>query len=119
MQASILLEDGTYLSGRAHGVPGERVGEFVFNTAMTGYEEVISDPSYRGQIVVFTASHIGNTGITLEDLESREFAPEAFVCKEFSRVTDNHRAAMTLAETLVAERRGVVAAEASGVPIIR
>jgi carbamoyl-phosphate synthase small subunit len=94
MQASILLEDGTFLSGRGHGSPGERVGEFVFNTAMTGYEEVVSDPSYRGQIVVFTTSHIGNTGITIEDLESREFAPEAFVCKEFSRIADNHRAAM-------------------------
>ncbi len=96
MRASILLEDGTLLEGMGHGAPGECMGEFVFNTAMTGYEEVVSDPSYRGQIVVFTTSHIGNTGITQADMESTGFQPSAFLCKEFSRIHDNHRAQESL-----------------------
>jgi carbamoyl-phosphate synthase small subunit len=95
-----MLEDGTLLEGTGHGVAGECVGEFVFNTAMTGYEEVVSDPSYRGQVVVFTTSHIGNTGITHADMESTNFQPGAFVCKEFSRTHDNHRAQESLATYL-------------------
>jgi carbamoyl-phosphate synthase small subunit len=91
-----MLEDGTLLEGTGHGTAGECIGEFVFNTAMTGYEEVVSDPSYRGQVVVFTTSHIGNTGITHTDMESARFQPGAFVCKEFSRIHDNHRAQESL-----------------------
>jgi hypothetical protein len=101
MRASILLEDGTHLEGVGHGVQGECVGEFVFNTAMTGYEEVLTDPSYRGQIVVFTTSHIGNTGITLDDSESSGLQAAAFVCKEFSPVSDNQRTRESLQEYLV------------------
>ena len=96
MRASLLLEDGTFVTGRAHGKRCERMGEIVFNTAMTGYEEVLSDPSYTGQFVLFTASHIGNTGMTNEDLESRVMAAEGFVCKDFSQLADNHRSRLSL-----------------------
>lgn len=105
MRASILLEDGTMLEGFGHGTPGECVGEFVFNTAMSGYEEVLTDPSYRGQIVVFTTSHIGNTGITHDDMESGLFQPSAFLCKEFSPAQDNHRSRETLNDFLLRSQK--------------
>lgn len=91
MRASLLFGDGTFVSGFAHGARMERVAELVFNTAMSGYEEVLSDPSYAGQFVLFTASHIGNTGMTEFDLESKTMAAEGFICKDFSLVADNHR----------------------------
>lgn len=91
MRASLLLGDGTFVTGQAHGKRGERIAELVFNTAMSGYEEVLSDPSYAGQFVLFTTSHIGNTGITGFDLESRTMAAEAFICKDLSAVADNFR----------------------------
>ena len=68
--ARLALEDGTVYEGRAFGAEGEREGEVVFNTSMTGYQEIITDPSYAGQIVVMTAPQIGNTGITSEDDEA-------------------------------------------------
>ena len=71
--ALLALEDGTTWPGTALGAIGERAGEVIFNTAMTGYQEVLSDPSYYGQIVVMTAPHIGNTGVNLEDDESARF----------------------------------------------
>jgi len=70
MEALLVLEDGKVFRGRSFGVPGEQVGEVVFNTGMTGYQEIITDPSYRGQMVVMTYPHIGNTGINVEDGES-------------------------------------------------
>lgn len=102
MRASLLLGDGTFVSGLAHGTPSERIAELVFNTAMSGYEEVLSDPSYAGQFVLFTASHIGNTGITEFDLESKIMAAEAFLCKDFSLISDNHRSRKGL-ETFLRE----------------
>src|SRR5215471_9606126 len=68
--ALLALEDGTTWPGAALGAIGERAGEVIFNTAMSGYQEVLTDPSYYGQIVVMTAPHIGNTGVNLEDEES-------------------------------------------------
>lgn len=104
MRASLLLEDGTFVTGHAHGKRCERVAEIVFNTAMTGYEEVLSDPSYAGQFVLFTTSHVGNTGITVFDLESKAMAAEGMICKDFSSVSDNHRAQESLENFL--ERHG-------------
>lgn len=109
MQATLVLEDGAVFRGRALGAPGERMGEVVFNTAMTGYEEVITDPSYLGQIVVFTASHIGNTGITGTDAESFAMHAEAMVCRHVSKTTDNPRARTSLLRYL--EEEGKLALE--------
>lgn len=103
MRATLLLEDGSIFHGRGFGAKVSCVGEVVFNTAMSGYEEVISDPSYRGQIVLFTTSHLGNTGVTTADLESTGMEAQALICKEFSSACyDNHRAKMSLEEFLVA-----------------
>lgn len=96
MRASLLLEDGTVFHGQGLGVETDIVGEIVFNTAMSGYEEVISDPSYLGQIVLFTTSHIGNTGINREDLESNKMYAEGMICKNVSFLPDNHRAKVSL-----------------------
>ena len=70
MIARLLLEDGTVIEGQAFGAKTDAVFELVFNTSMTGYQEILTDPSYRGQGVLFTVSHIGNVGINLEDDES-------------------------------------------------
>jgi carbamoylphosphate synthase small subunit len=71
MDAVLALEDGTTFRGRAAGAEGEAAGEVVFNTSMTGYQEVLTDPSYSGQIVTMTCPEIGNYGVTSEDVESR------------------------------------------------
>jgi carbamoylphosphate synthase small subunit len=69
-KAVLALADGTVFEGRPFGAEGEAIGEVVFNTGMTGYQEVLSDPPYRGQIVCMTYPHIGNTGVNPEDLEA-------------------------------------------------
>ncbi len=84
------------------GAEGETGGEVVFNTAMTGYQEVLTDPSYRGQIVTMTCPHIGNYGVTPEDIESGRIWAEGFVVKESSRVASNWRSKATLQEYLQA-----------------
>ncbi|MBI3118418.1 MAG: carbamoyl phosphate synthase small subunit, partial [Candidatus Hydrogenedentes bacterium] len=71
MKAVLALEDGSVFEGRAVGAPGESMGELVFNTSMTGYQEILTDPSYAGQIVPMTYPHIGNYGVNAEDVESR------------------------------------------------
>ena len=76
--AVLVLEDGRTFSGRAVGAPGTTFGEVVFNTGMTGYQETLTDPSYRGQIVVMTASHIGNYGLNDEDVESSRIQVAGF-----------------------------------------
>lgn len=93
MQAKLVLEDGTVFAGRAFGSPGEQAGEVVFNTTMTGYQEVLTDPSYRGQIVVMTCPHIGNVGVNPDDAESAA-GPQAqgFVVRELSPMRSNFRA---------------------------
>ena len=71
MIAKLALEDGTVCTGESFGAEGEKIGEVVFNTSMTGYQEILSDPSYRGQIVVMTYPLIGNYGVNLEDFEAK------------------------------------------------
>ena len=100
MEALLVLEDGTTFRGRSFGVPGERVGEVVFNTGMTGYQEILTDPSYRGQMVVMTYPHIGNTGINDEDHESARPHVRALIVREVSRHESNWRARQTLAHYL-------------------
>jgi carbamoyl-phosphate synthase small subunit len=107
MNAVLALEDGTWFQGTAAGCPGETSGEVVFNTSMTGYQEVLTDPSYAGQIVTMTAPQIGNYGVSREDAESREPQVAGFVMRENSPVASNWRADMTLREYLT--RHGIVA----------
>ena len=104
--AVLVLEDGTRFTGRAYGAEGRTVGEAVFATGMSGYQETLTDPSYAGQIVVQTAPHIGNTGMNDEDPESRRIWVEGYVVRDPSRVVSNHRAVRSLEDELVAQ--GVV-----------
>ena len=92
MGGLLLLEDGRRFDGEAFGARGMRVGEVVFNTAMSGYQEVLTDPSYHEQIVVMTSAHIGNTGVNTADPESGRVWAAGFVAREFSRYHSNHRA---------------------------
>ena len=96
--ALLALEDGTLWSGAAFGARGETTGEVVFNTSMTGYQEVLTDPSYYGQIVVMTSVHIGNTGINDEDGESTRAWLAGFAVKESSPRVSNWRANRSLEE---------------------
>ena len=92
MESAILaLEDGTVFEGRSFGAPAERSGEVVFNTALTGYQEIFTDPSYSGQIVVLTNPQIGNYGTSIKDSESLRPYIEGLVVREFSAVTSNWR----------------------------
>jgi carbamoyl-phosphate synthase small subunit len=99
-QARLLLEDGTLLTGLAFGADGAKVGEVVFNTGITGYQEVISDPSYCGQIVTMTYPLIGNYGITRDDFESGSQNIAGFVVRRHEPVPSNWRAAYTLDELM-------------------
>lgn len=108
--AKLALEDGTVFTGRAFGARGERSGEVVFNTSMTGYQEVLTDPSYKGQIVTMTYPHIGNYGITEEDKESRGPQVEGFVIRELAEFPSNYRAQKTLHEYLA--EHGIIGLEA-------
>jgi carbamoyl-phosphate synthase small subunit len=110
--ALLLLEDGTAFRGTAFGAAGEVFGEAVFNTGMTGYQEILTDPSYRGQIVAMTAPHIGNTGINDEDNESRKIWVSGFVIREPSPVASSWRATRSLEDELLAA--GVTAIAISG-----
>ena len=101
--ALLVLEDGTALRGTAYGARGARLGEVVFSTGMTGYQETLTDPSYAGQIVVQTAPHIGNTGANAEDMESARVWVRGYAVREASRTASNWRAEQTLDELLVAE----------------
>src|SRR5438093_1068865 len=89
--ATLLLEDGRLFRGGGHGFEGEAVGEVVFNTSMSGYQEILTDPSYAGQIVAMTYPLIGNTGINPEDVESRKPFLEAFIVKRLSPLPSNWR----------------------------
>jgi len=100
MEAILALEDGTIFKGKAFGATGERFGEVVFNTSMTGYQEVLTDPSYKGQIITMTYPLIGNYGINPEDVESRRPFLEGFVVKEYSKIASNWRAQKSLYEYL-------------------
>ncbi|MBI3913697.1 MAG: glutamine-hydrolyzing carbamoyl-phosphate synthase small subunit [Chloroflexi bacterium] len=98
--ALLALEDGTLWRGLALGARGERTGEVVFNTSMTGYQEVLTDPSYYQQIVVMTASHIGNTGVNRDDDESARAWLAGFAVREASRRVSNWRATASLDDYL-------------------
>jgi carbamoyl-phosphate synthase small subunit len=102
----LALEDGSVFTGESFGAPGEVDGEVVFNTSMTGYQEILTDPSYRGQIVTMTYPEIGNYGVNQEDLESRRPHLAGFIVRELSRVTSNFRATGSLDEYL--KKHGVV-----------
>lgn len=100
--AVLVLEDGNRYVGRAYGARGRTLGEAVFATGMTGYQETLTDPSYAGQIVLMTAPHIGNTGTNDEDMESRRIWVAGFVVREPSRIVSNFRATRSLDDDLVA-----------------
>ena len=104
--AVLVLEDGYTAHGDAYGAVGETVGEAVFNTGMTGYQETLTDPSYHRQVVVMTAPHIGNTGVNDEDPESRRIWVAGYVVRDPSRVTSSWRARRDLGSELAAQ--GVV-----------
>ena len=96
----LALEDGTIFTGTSFGAEGTHVGEVCFNTSMAGYQEILTDPSYTGQIVTMTYPLIGNYGVTEEDVESRGPAVEGFVIKELARRRSNFRATLSLDEYL-------------------
>jgi carbamoyl-phosphate synthase small subunit len=104
MNAILALEDGSWFSGVSAGAPGETSGEVVFNTSMTGYQEVLTDPSYAGQIVTMTAPQIGNYGIAAADYESSAPHVAGFVVRDLSPIASNWRAQSTLREYLTAHR---------------
>ncbi len=106
-RAILALEDGTVFHGVAIGASGWRVGEVVFNTAMTGYQEILTDPSYARQIVTLTYPHIGNTGVNAEDVESARIQAAGLVVRNVPAVASNWRMGEPLTDYLV--RHGVVA----------
>ena len=99
--AVLVLEDGTRRTGRAYGARGRTLGEVVFATGMSGYQETITDPSYAGQIVLQTAPHIGNTGMNDEDAESRRIWVAGYIVRDPSRVVSNWRANASLDDVLL------------------
>jgi len=101
--AVLVLEDGTRYTGRAYGAEGTTLGEVVFATGMTGYQETLTDPSYAGQIVLQTAPHIGNTGMNDEDPESRRIWVAGYIVRDPSRVVSNWRADESLDDALIAD----------------
>jgi carbamoyl-phosphate synthase small subunit len=100
MQATLALEDGKVFHGQSFGAPGAAYGEVVFNTALSGYQEVLTDPSYKGQMVTMTYPLIGNYGVNPEDAESCRPWVEAFIVKEASRVASNWRSRQSLGDYL-------------------
>src|SRR5947209_13763608 len=90
--AKLALEDGTVYTGRSFGATGETFGEVVFNTSMTGYQEVLTDPSYKGQVVCMTYPLIGNYGVNSDDSESGRPQVEGFIVREYARLPSNYRA---------------------------
>src|SRR5436309_5194685 len=100
MTAKLVLENGTVFSGESFGAEGESAGEAVFNTSMTGYQEILSDPSYCGQIVAMTYPLIGNYGVNPDDLESDRPQVSGFVVKEYSQIPSNYRSRESLGDWL-------------------
>lgn len=102
MQAVLALEDGITFSGHGIGAPGHSLGEVVFNTAMTGYQEVLTDPSYAGQLVTLTASHVGNTGVNAADNESTRIFCKGLIVRHYPRRYSSWRAEGSLSDYLAA-----------------
>ena len=105
-RALLVLEDGKIFEGKSYGVEGSALGEVVFATGMTGYQETLTDPSYAGQIVVQTAPHIGNTGVNARDEESSKIWVEGYVVRDPSRIVSNFRSEASLPDELA--KYGVV-----------
>ena len=108
MESILALEDGKVFKGRAYGAPGERQGEVVFNTSLSGYQEILTDPSYAGQIVILTYPHIGNYGTNPQDSESARPYAEGLVVRELSVLASNWRSAKAISAFLAT----------AGVPVI-
>ena len=106
MKCYLALEDGTIFEGTQFGAVGEKTGEVVFNTSMTGYQEILTDPSYKGQIVTMTYPLIGNYGVNELDLESATPKAEGFIVREVSSLASNYRSSLTLDEYL--KKHGVI-----------
>lgn len=102
--AMLVLADGTVFRGISIGAPGQTVGEVVFNTSMTGYQEILTDPSYTKQIVTLTYPHIGNTGVNAEDVESGKVYASGLIIRDLPLVNSNWRSEQTLSEYLTANR---------------
>ena len=105
--AILVLADGTMYEGISIGTPGESVGELVFNTAMTGYQEMLTDPSYANQIITLTTAHVGNTGCNSEDMESSKVWASGLVMRDCAPLHSNYRANISLPDWL--KQQGVVA----------
>ena len=105
LQAVLALEDGKLFSGEGFGAPGVTTGEVVFNTAMSGYQEIITDPSYAGQLVTLTAAHVGNTGVNPEDQESAHMHCAGLIVRDQPRHTSSWRATQSLDAFLKAHQR--------------
>ena len=103
MRGVLALEDGRVFTGTGFGVQGIQAGEVVFNTSMTGYQEILTDPSYYGQIVTMTVAHVGNTGVNLEDVESDRAWVSGFIVRALSPVVSSWRERGTLDEYLKAQ----------------
>lgn len=103
MKAILALEDGTWFEGESFTGPGETGGEAIFNTGMTGYQEVLTDPSYTGQMVCMTYPHVGNYGINPDDIESAHIRVAGFIVKECCKEPSNWRSTMTLPEYLTSQ----------------
>ena len=99
-QCHLVLADGTTYTGTAFGAAGTAIGEVVFNTGMTGYQEILTDPSYAGQIVALTYPLIGNYGVNPDDFESRRVQVSGFIVKELADAPSNWRSQGTLDEFL-------------------
>src|SRR5579884_1695027 len=91
MKAILALEDGSVFRGQGFGARASAGGEVCFNTSMTGYQEILTDPSYKGQIVTMTYPHIGNYGVNSDDRESQKPQVEGFIVRELSRLPSNFR----------------------------
>jgi carbamoyl-phosphate synthase small subunit len=105
----VALEDGTIFEGTSFGAPGEKTGEVVFNTSMTGYQEILTDPSYKGQIVTMTYPLIGNYGVNEEDVESIKPHVEGFIIREYSSIPSSWRAQGNLSQFL--KNHGIIGIE--------
>jgi carbamoyl-phosphate synthase small subunit len=107
--AILALADGTVFIGNSIGAPGSTVGEVVFNTAMTGYQEILTDPSYCQQIVTLTYPHVGNYGINAEDVEAEKVHAAGLIIKDLPLIASNFRSSMTLSEYLMREKTVAIA----------
>ena len=107
--AILALADGTVFLGNSIGATGSTTGEVVFNTAMSGYQEILTDPSYCQQIVTLTYPHIGNTGVNAEDIEADKVHAAGLIIKDLPLLASNFRASMTLSQYLVRENTIAIA----------